>query len=42
MIKLNTDIDQLLDATIDMADEDFSSLIKYIEIDTLLKITEDW
>ena len=42
MILISTDIDQLLDDTIDMADEDISNLIKYIEIDTLLEITEDW
>lgn len=39
---INTDIDKLLDDTLDMADEDLGILIKYIEIDTLLEITEDW
>lgn len=38
----NTDIDQLLEATNEMADEDFCYIIKYIEIDALLEITEDW
>ena len=42
MILKNTDIDQLLDATIDMGDEDFSYIIKHIEIDALLEKTEDW
>lgn len=43
MILINTDIDKLLDATEDMADEDdFSFIIRRIEIDTLLDKTQDW
>ncbi|WP_257391433.1 hypothetical protein [Cytobacillus gottheilii] len=36
------DIDQLLDDTSDMADEDISHLIRHIEIDLLLESTQDW
>lgn len=36
------DIDQLLDETSDMADEDLSHLIRHIEIDLLLESTQDW
>jgi len=37
----NTDIDQILEATADLADND-SFLIQYIEIDSLLEQTENW
>ncbi|WP_275950862.1 hypothetical protein [Cytobacillus citreus] len=42
MILIKTDIDKLLDATEEMADEDFSSIIRRIEIDRLLENTQDW
>ncbi|MEW9110291.1 hypothetical protein ACQCT6_19800 [Cytobacillus gottheilii] len=38
----NADIDQILDDTSDMADEDLSHLIRHIEIDLLLESTQDW
>ncbi|WP_260630951.1 hypothetical protein [Bacillus sp. S/N-304-OC-R1] len=41
MILINTDIDKLLDATEDMED-DFSFIIRRIEIDSLLEKTQDW
>lgn len=43
MILIHTDIDKLLDATEDITDEDeFSFIIRRIEIDTLLDKTQDW
>lgn len=40
--KRNTDIDQLLEATADIGDDDFHYMIRHIEIDSLLETTEDW
>ncbi|WP_269433486.1 hypothetical protein [Bacillus sp. FJAT-29937] len=43
MILINADIDKLLDATEEMANEsDFSYIIRRIEIDKLLEKTQDW
>ncbi|WP_302053223.1 hypothetical protein [Bacillus sp. FJAT-29790] len=42
MILINADIDQLLEATTEIAEDDFRYLIRQIEIDTLLENTQDW
>lgn len=42
MLKMNTDIDKLLDATKEIADDDFHYMIRHIEIDSLLEKTENW
>ncbi|MFE8694775.1 hypothetical protein ACFYKT_00220 [Cytobacillus sp. FJAT-53684] len=42
MQKMKTDIDKLLDATKEIADDDFHYMIRLIEIDSLLEKTENW
>lgn len=42
MILKKADIDQLLEKTTELADDDYNYLVKYIEIDTLLEKTADW
>lgn len=43
MILIHADIDKLLDATEEMGNEDdYSYIIRRIEIDKLLEKTQDW
>lgn len=42
MLLENTDIDLLLDATTEIANDDYHYLIRHIEIDTLLDLTQNW
>lgn len=42
MLLENADIDQLLEATTEIADDDYHYLIRHIEIDALLELTQDW
>ncbi|WP_281352552.1 hypothetical protein [Cytobacillus depressus] len=42
MVLINTDIDQLLEATEEIAEDKFSYMIRQIEIDDLLENTQDW
>jgi len=37
-----TDIDKLLEATEEMADDNLGYMIRQIEIDKLLELTQDW
>ncbi|MFE4523646.1 hypothetical protein ACFRCQ_16275 [Cytobacillus firmus] len=36
------DIDQLLESTSEIAEEDFGYMIRQVEIDYLLEHTQDW
>ncbi|MDZ5470145.1 hypothetical protein SM124_00145 [Bacillus sp. 31A1R] len=39
---VKTDIDELLEATSELAEDDCSYRLKIIEIDKLLETTQDW
>lgn len=39
---IRTDIDELLEATSELAEDDFSFRLSQIEIDKLLENTQDW
>ncbi|GLB60693.1 hypothetical protein [Cytobacillus sp. NCCP-133] len=36
------DIDQILEATLEIAEDDLGYLIRQVEIDSLLERTQDW